>query len=77
MTGRAARFLNLLCDFGHLDDEKVNHLVTAVAEMDGGSREVTVDLLTVRRVAAMMLFDVDDSNPTAPLLAEDWPILFS
>lgn len=81
LTGRAHRFLNLLQDFGHIDDGRIDELLVTVAEMGGPGAETTIDLPVVRRVAAIFLFG--NGHPDAlqdldqGILAEDWPFLFS
>jgi hypothetical protein len=81
LTGRAAKFLQMLQDFGHLDEERSNEVFLALAEHGSSRREVILDLPAVRRVAAAVVFggafeDPDERiDPT--LLAEDWPLLFS
>lgn len=73
-SGRAARFVDLLQDYGHLDDQGANRLLVTVAELRGGSDESPIDLDAVRKVAAMVLFS--DEEPAAAL-TEDWRYLFS
>jgi hypothetical protein len=81
LTGRAARFLGVLRDFGHIDDARETELYIALAELAGDPNEVVVDLPIVRRVAAAVLFGhgspeiLDDIEEG--VLSEDWPLLFS
>jgi hypothetical protein len=77
LTGRAARFVWLLQDFGHLDDERMNELYIALAELGGTPAEQLIDLPVVRRVAAAILFGSESLELDRGVLAEDWPILFS
>ena len=81
LTGRAARFLDMLREFGHVDEEHLDEIYVALAEMSGSAEEALVDLPDVRRMAAAVLFDPGDAEAVEALekgvLAEDWPILFS
>ncbi len=76
LTGRASRFVFMLRDFGHLDDEGVNRLLLGAADLRVHGVVGPVDLPEIRRAAAMMLFPEGEGPPAALLLA-DWPILFS
>ena len=78
LTGRAARWVQLLQDFGHVDHDGADRLLVAVAELNAGSGEgeVLVDLPAVRRAAAL-LFAPDRDEPLPAILEEDWPLLFS
>ena len=75
LTGRAARFVELLGEYGHLDTEALNRVLLGAAELDmtGGAEPVDVDV--VRRAAAMVLFPALEIGDAA--LVEDWPRLFS
>lgn len=78
LTGRAARWVRLLQDFGHLDSDGVDRLLVAVADLHaelGGGRDGWVDLPLVRRAAAVLLCSSDGQLP--PILEEDWPLLFA
>ena len=79
LTGRAARFIQLLQDYGHLDEGSIDQIVVALAETAGSSRESTVDLPQVKRVAAMTLFSHhgESLDEAHSVLAQDWPLLFS
>lgn len=77
LTGRAARWLHLLQDLGHIDHSTTDELILAASDLHRelqyeGTR---VDLETVRQAAAMLLF-TNDAEPTA-MLDDDWPLLFS
>ena len=77
LTGRAARWLHLLQDLGHIDLSTADELVMAASDLH---RELAhegnrIDLDTVRQAAAMLLF-TNDSEPTT-MLDDDWPLLFS
>lgn len=76
LTGRASRFVFMLRDFGHLDDEGVDRLLLGAADLRVPGAVGPVDLPEVRRAAAMMLFPEGEQPPSA-LLQADWPILFS
>jgi hypothetical protein len=81
MSGPAFRFALMLRDFGHIDDTGLNLLLVTAVELaepiDG--EEAEVDLRTIRRAAARVLFDrgVPEIGEGAGILAEDWPLLFS
>ncbi len=77
LTGRAARWLHLLQDLGHVDLATADELIMAASDLHRelhheGNR---VDLDTVRQAAAMLLF-TSDAEPTT-MLDDDWPLLFS
>ena len=75
LTGRAARFVHLLQDYGHLDEAQTDELLIAIAE-EAGDVEV-LDLPIVRRVAASWLFEAHpEGEDGVDVLAEDWPFLF-
>lgn len=75
LTGRASRFLQLLQDYGHLDERGVDHVLLGLAELVGTQEGALVDLPMVRRMAAATLFGPED-DPEG-VLSEDWPFLFS
>lgn len=75
LTGRAQRFLALLQEFGHLDDEGEARVLVALRAMLPPSRELA-DLDDVRRASAALLFELNDGNPQG-ILAEDWELLFA
>lgn len=78
LTGRAARWVRLLQDFGHLDSEAVDRLLIGIADL---YPEATlppgelIDLPVVRRAAAVILSA--NAAPLSPILEEDWPLLFA
>ena len=79
LTGRAARWVQLLQDFGHVDHDGADRLLVAVAELHaelGGADGAVVDLPLVKRAAAM-LFAPQADEPMPLILEEDWPLLFS
>jgi hypothetical protein len=79
LTGRAARWLKLLEDFGHLTPEAMDRLYVGVAELAvhvGHPLDQPVDLPLVRQAASMFLAPQGEA-PLPPLLEEDWPLLFS
>lgn len=79
LSGRAARWLRLLEDFGHLTPEGLDRLCVGIAELaeESGLRpDQAVDLPLVRRAAAMLLAPAGE-EPLPALLDEDWPLLFS
>ena len=81
LTGRAARWIRLVHDFGHLDQDGVDRLLIAVADLhaeQGGDPDGLVDLPSVRRAAAVMLTGPTHDDGQLPLiLEEDWALLFS
>lgn len=79
LTGRAMRFLWLLQDFGHLDEDRLNEIFIGLADIAGNTKEQPVDLPLVRRVAAAVLFGQGENlrDIESGVLAEDWPLLFS
>ncbi len=76
LTGRAARFVQMLQDFGHLDSESADRLLLGVADLRGPDVDAMVDLPQVKRAAAMLLFPEGPDGHTG-VLAQDWAILFS
>lgn len=76
LTGRAARWIDLLREFGHLDDESVEDLLIALADIEGTPKGVKLDVAPMRRLAAEVLFDIIE-EPDRTVLREDWPVLFS
>lgn len=74
LTGRAMRFVLLLQELGHLDQDTANRVMVGVADLASGG---LADIADVRRAAAMVLFPADEHPTFEGLLAEDWPILFS
>ena len=76
LTGRAARWIDLLREFGHFDDESVEELLIALADLEGTSKGVKVDVGPMRRLAAEVLFDFVE-EPDRTVMREDWPLLFS
>lgn len=75
ITGRAGRFLRLLQEFGHLDDEAVSRIELGLGE-EGPPASGRLDLATARRASARALFEAHEGVVDG-LLAEDWPLLFS
>lgn len=80
LTGKAARWLQLLEDFGHLTPEDTDRLLVGAAELAPDSSDASlsrpsvVDEQLIRRAAAIMLFgQVTEEG----LLDEDWPLLFT
>jgi hypothetical protein len=77
VTGPAARYAQLLVDFGHLEEEDLSRLLLAVGEVTAEGKDV-IDLAALRRVAAMWLYPQGNAPDELPgLLFEDWPLLFS
>jgi len=77
ITGRAARWLELVKDYGHLDDETLDALLVAIADDFGEIEETLVDLPDIRRLAAEVLFDRSPEGEDGDdVIAEDWALLF-
>ncbi len=77
LTGRAARWLTLLRDYGHLDEALLDALFAAMADELGQSREALVDVHDVQRLAARLLFDRSpEGEDGTDVIAEDWSLLF-
>lgn len=77
VDGRSAQFVQLLRDLGHTDDElEARILFGAPAGSRPDDAHGEVDLATMRRAAAMELFERHDGVVDG-LLAEDWSLLFS
>jgi hypothetical protein len=79
LSGRAARWIKVLSDFGHLTPESLDRLYVAVADLahaEGLRADRAIDLPLVRRAAALIL-DPAAEESLSPHLDEDWPILFS
>lgn len=77
LSGRAARWLNLLQDLGHIDLSTADELIMAASDLHRELRYegTRVGLETIRQAAAMFLF-ATESHP-ATMLDDDWPLLFS
>ena len=78
LTGRAARWVHLLQEFGHLDHDGIDRLLITIADLHlemGGADGGWVDLPLVRRAAAVVLTS-NDEGVLPMILEEDWPLLF-
>lgn len=73
LTGKSERYVKLLQQYGHLDEDGVNRLLLAVSEVVGNERR-PVELPMLRRIAAMILINEAKSEA---LLEADWEMLFS
>ncbi|MCB9694237.1 MAG: hypothetical protein H6736_20705 [Alphaproteobacteria bacterium] len=72
---RAARYLELLVEFGHLESREVEQVVLAACE--GWQTDQPVPLQAVQRVAATMLVREDaPMDGSGDILSSDWPLLF-
>lgn len=75
VSPRAARYLSLLVEFGHLDLENAERLLMMAAETYPGTDRVPLSF--VRRVAAAAVisatFPLEGGDD---LLSDDWPLLF-
>ncbi|MFK7930466.1 MAG: hypothetical protein AB8H79_19920 [Myxococcota bacterium] len=79
LSGPAARFLALLRDFGHLEDQALADILIESCAEATGSEEALVDLAGIRKVAARYLFEQNSVQVQTGegILIEDWPLLFS
>ncbi len=79
LTGRAARWVQLLQDYGHLDHAGSDRLMMGIVDLhpQGPSPgNLVADLPLVRRAAAVLLFpEGTQAGPT--VLDDDWSLLFS
>lgn len=75
LTGKAARFLQILQDFGHLDEEAAMRLLLDI-EPSSLLGDDIADLDDARRAVAIALFERHDGE-IGGILGEDWPLLFS
>lgn len=74
LTGPASRYLTLLQEYGHLTENGIHRVLMVCAE--GKQSGVTFDLPAVKRAAATVLFQ-EGAEADAPVLHEDWRLLFS
>ena len=77
LTGRAAHFMRLLRDVGHLDEEAVTAILLQASQLCTEQGEERIDIEAVRRVSAVTLFAMHGGAKPAGVLSEDWPMLFS
>lgn len=75
LTGKAARFMQILQDFGHLDEDAALRLLLDIEPSDDRDDDLA-DLDDARRAAAIALFERLDGD-IGGILGEDWPLLFS
>ena len=72
----AQRFLAMLHDLGHIDEEDVTDILLSLQSTAPRAPRATADLDTVRSAVALMLFQDADASISG-ILGEDWPHLFS
>ncbi len=73
---RAARYLELLVEFGHLDDRMAREVLFEATEMYGGLGK-PVPVSAIQRLAAVRLLSWDGPSPGgSDMLSTDWPLLF-
>ena len=81
LTGRASRFVAMMQDLGHLDEDAVTDaLMSLQATGPAGatvSPRVHVDLPTVRAAVAYLMFEDAEGGAIDGPAAEDWPLVFS
>ncbi len=80
LTGKAARWIRLAEDFGHVGGDDIDRLLVGAAELSPGAADATyfrpapIDEHLLRRAAAIMLFG---NVAESPSLEEDWALFFS
>ena len=74
LTGRALRFLQLMQDFGHVED--VSRIVLDLPRFGFPDDNGVYDLDTVKRAVASAILE-ERPEGVSGLLAQDWPLLFS
>ena len=78
LTGQAHKFLNMLVDFGHLDEGGYQRVLAIVGGQFENVAEVTCDIALARRAAAVVVSQAAEEDALGQgLLREDWPLLFS
>lgn len=77
LTGRAAQYLRLVQDLGHLDEEGVARLLLSIGARFESDAGVVLERDDLRRAIALALFERSDGTFAGSLLNEDWPLLFS
>lgn len=73
---RAARYLELLVEFGHLEPRVVEEIILDASDAYAATG-LPIPLSAVQRLAALEL--VGESTPSpggTDILSEDWPLLF-
>ena len=76
LTGRAAHFVGLLREFGHLDEETIHGVVIQASEFVAEAGGDKVDIDVIRRICALTLFGIH-GGVSEGVLVQDWPMLFS
>jgi hypothetical protein len=79
LTGKAARFIALLSEFGHIDQTLEHDVLMTLADhlpKASKDREQVAHLADVRRSVATAMFDTAPELPGG-ILEDDWPLLFS
>ena len=72
-SSRAAWFVQMLRDFGHLHDRE-GELMVRVIEAAVAEGRTLVDLELVRKVTSELIFEQQHGEAD---LAADWPLLFN
>lgn len=73
---RAARYLELLVEFGHLDAAAAQEVLHAACEAYVGSPH-PIGLAAIQRHASVRLIRWDSPKPdSGDILSADWPLLF-
>jgi hypothetical protein len=73
---RAARYLELLVEFGHLDERAASEILYEAVELYGALGK-PIPIVALQRLAASRLLAWD--TPTSggsDILSADWPLLF-
>ncbi|MGC6493031.1 MAG: hypothetical protein ACON5B_09340 [Myxococcota bacterium] len=78
LGGKAAGFLNLMLEYGHIAPEDITRIVhMSTPRTQPGQRHGTLNQAHVRRATASWLFSIAPETAPQGLLDEDWPLLFS
>lgn len=77
LTGRAMRFINLVAELGHLDEEAISRVVLSLEPPPGSKGTVIADIDVIRPAVAWTLAERLEGAPADSALAEDWALLFS
>jgi hypothetical protein len=77
LSPTASRFLDLVVELGHLDDSLIDRVNDAL--LGAPAAQGQIDLPTVKRIVAAVLFDAGDSLDADQRRALDaeWAFLFS
>jgi hypothetical protein len=77
LTGRASRYLQILVDLGHLDDEAFGQVVLSLHVANPQRGPAIADVDAIRSAAAWVLAERAGDDGPEGVLQEDWALLFS